>query len=86
MSWIRFDEEGKSASGKTSIWAVASAADKGDSQEQYAVLGSVKWFAPWRRYCFFPGRQTVYEQDCLREIATFCESKTKAHRTAESET
>ena len=34
-------------------------------------LGDVKWFSAWRRYAFYPGRLTVYEPTCLRDIATF---------------
>jgi len=85
MSWVRFDEDGRSASGKTAIWTVASTADKGEQQEQYVGLGKVKWFGAWRRYCFFPAEQTVFEQDCLRDIANFCEQQTKKRRAAQSE-
>jgi hypothetical protein len=46
-------------------------------------LGDVKWFSAWRRYAFYPGRLTVYEPTCLRDIATFidglmAERKTKS--------
>lgn len=44
------------------------------------VLGTVAWFGRWRRYAFFPGPETVYEQQCLRDIAAFCEEQTKMHR------
>lgn len=80
MSWIRFDEDGKSASGKTSVWTVATMHDKADSDEQYSGLGAIKWYGAWRRYCFFPLGQTIFEQDCLRDIAAFCEKQTKAQR------
>jgi len=37
------------------------------------VLGQVKWFPQWRKYSFFPVQCTVYEKQCLRDIANFCE-------------
>ena len=42
-------------------------------------IGMVKWYGPWRKYCFFPEAYTVFEKVCLREIADFCEQKTKGH-------
>ena len=44
------------------------------------VLGTVKWFSSWRKYCFFPLPSSVYEEDCLREIALFCETQTLIHK------
>jgi hypothetical protein len=35
-------------------------------------IGRVKWHAPWRRYCFFPEADTLYDAACLDEIAGFC--------------
>lgn len=43
-------------------------------------LGSIGWFAKWRKYAFFPDVETVFEQDCLRDIAAFCEELTTEHR------
>lgn len=59
--------------GKTFIWQVARR-DKGPT-----ILGHVRWFPRWRRYCFYPHTDTVYEQDCLRDIATLCEDQTRKH-------
>ena len=58
---------------KTSVWRV-------HSKEDPIALGIIKWFARWRKYCFFPITDTVYEQVCLREIADFIERKTKEHK------
>jgi len=35
------------------------------------VLGIVKWFAPWRQYCYFPSVQAVYSRGCLADIQKF---------------
>ena len=69
--WIQFVEF--PAAGKTRNWTVTA-------NEGGAVLGIVKWYIPWRKYCFFPERNCVFEQDCLRDIAEFCEVRTKTHR------
>ena len=31
-------------------------------------LGEIKWYAPWRKYCFYPGDSTVFDSKCLQDI------------------
>ena len=69
--WLRFDLA--PSRGKTSVWFVVS-------KQQGETLGEIKWYGGWRRYCFFPFAETLYEQDCLRSIAEFCETETCKHR------
>lgn len=40
-------------------------------------LGNIGWFGRWRRYAFYPLSGTVFEQDCLRDIASYIEAMTK---------
>lgn len=49
------------------------------------AIGQVRWFGSWRKYCFFPYEETVYEEVCLREIAEFCEKVTKEHKAKKKE-
>jgi len=36
------------------------------------ILGCVKWYAPWRRYCFFnTAIELVFDTVCLAEIKDF---------------
>jgi hypothetical protein len=63
MQNLNFILAGNSLSGMTQIWKVESAHTGVD-------LGVVKWYASWRRYAFFPGN-TLFDADCLREIASF---------------
>lgn len=70
--WLRADES-PSASGKTSIWRLTPV-------DATLPIGEVAWYGPWRRYVFRPDPDTVYEQDCLRALADFCERKTREHR------
>ena len=34
-------------------------------------LGIIKWFGAWRKYCFFPEEELVFDVDCLQEIIIF---------------
>jgi hypothetical protein len=74
-SWLTFVEAGTSTSGKTRLWAVTAKADGGR-------LGTVLWWAPWRKYAFVPTGDPVFEEDCLRDVAAFCERQTRDHRAA----
>ena len=48
--------------GKTYVWDVFCS---------NAALGQVRWYAPWRRYCFMPATATVFDASCLSEIVEF---------------
>lgn len=48
--------------------------------EDAVELGEVRWHTPWRRYAFFAEVGTIFEQDCLRRIATFVEQQTQRRR------
>ena len=58
---------------KTKTWWVVNKYDD-------THLGWIGWFVRWRKYSFFPKGGTVYEKDCLRDIADFCEEKTIEHK------
>ena len=34
-------------------------------------LGTVKWYGPWRQYCFYPEPQTIWNTGCLADIQDF---------------
>lgn len=63
----------------TKIWHVQT---KGINPN---ILGEIKWYSGWRKYCFFPDEGSLYEQECLRDIAEFCEQTTIAHKAHKSE-
>lgn len=68
--WLEFLMVGATPSGKTLVWEVR-ALNGG------ARLGHVSWFGRWRCYAFWPDPRTIYERECLRDIADFCERETK---------
>jgi len=44
-----------------------------------SLLGYVKWFPNWRKYCFFP-LNSLFDDKCLMQVATFCLEATTAHK------
>jgi hypothetical protein len=68
--WIRFVERDTPDGLKTKRWFVFSI--QGND-----LLGTVSWFGRWRKYVFTPMLQTVFEEDCLRDIAVFLELATR---------
>lgn len=34
------------------------------------ALGGIKWYAPWRRYCFFPTEDKLFDAGCLETITS----------------
>jgi len=72
---IRFDE--LTPNPATKRWAVMP---KDGSQQ----IGTISWYGPWRKYCFFPMAATVFEEVCLREIGCFIEGETILHRRKKS--
>lgn len=74
--WVSFQLEERKRGAKTDVWHVWSIKEA----PMTAHLGIVKWFAPWRKYAFFPAEQTLYEQDCLRDLAEFVEVETVKQR------
>ncbi len=45
-------------------------------------LGEIKWYAPWRHYCFFPTQDlpTVHSDRCLFQISQFITKLNCEHR------
>ena len=72
---------------KTQLWEIFS-------KENHTWLGRIKWFARWRCYSwsstyitgdhFAEGQRfvsdIVFEKECTREIADFCDKLTIEHR------
>lgn len=72
MSYLAIVEEPSHPSHKTRRWKVLNIRGH--------LLGIIQWCSPWRQYTFEPCFPTIFEEDCLREIAQFVEDRTKEHR------
>ena len=80
MSFIQYDPGclqlqllARPADRKTDTWIVAPAVGG-------SALGQVKFHGAWRKYCFFPNGETLYDPGWLRLIADFCEQQTNTWR------
>lgn len=62
--WIATAFEGMSDSGKTHRMVIVSK-ESGDR------LGEIRWYGAWRKYAFFPDAETLFENQCLQDIAEF---------------
>jgi hypothetical protein len=69
--WIRFVPS--TPKPKTKTWRV-------DSIESGVELAYIEWSGRWRCYVFVPLIDTIYEKQCLRDIADFCEQQTIEQR------
>ena len=45
-----------------------------------SVLGTIKWYSPWRKYWFTPLGNTGFDDNCLDVISAFCKKLKKEHR------
>jgi hypothetical protein len=71
-SHLLFHDEGLSRpKGKTKVFTVYSSQSK-------SLLGYIKWYGAWRSYCFFP-LNSLFDSNCLIEVAVFCDEKTNLH-------
>lgn len=74
-TYIRFTEYPMPPAHKTRLWRV-------ETKERGDVLGEVRWFGRWRKYCFEPFGRAVFEEVCMREISDFIVARTREHREA----
>ena len=61
------------STGKTNVYEVVA-------KSNITILGYIKWHGAWRKYGFFPEAKTVFEPDCMRDLATCCEELTQKWR------
>ena len=41
------------------------------SESSDELIGTIKWFANWRQYCFYPEPNTIWNRGCLIDINSF---------------
>lgn len=71
--YLRTEEGSPPPSGKTKTWDIISV------RGNY-LLGGVKWCGRWRRYAFYPEPEMIFEHNCMRDLADFCEQRTAEHK------
>ena len=35
------------------------------------LLGTIKWYNHWRKYCFYPESNIIWDNKCLMELVKF---------------
>lgn len=51
------------------------------SKSQGSTLGQIKWYSPWRQYCFMPSPQCVFNVGCMGDIIALIEELREERRT-----
>jgi len=59
---------------RTSVYDVLT------KDEDEIKLGTIKWYAHWRQYGFFPEKETVFEKTCMGDITKFLISLNQSQR------
>jgi hypothetical protein len=73
MKWIEIKEIKPLKERKTKTFKVTAKQDG-------ATLGFISWAGRWRKYVFEPVECTMFEWDCLRDIADFLYNETKEYK------
>lgn len=34
-------------------------------------IGQIKWYGAWRKFCFYPNGDTIWDNKCLEQIIAF---------------
>jgi hypothetical protein len=63
---------------KTAVWGVFS-------KHHDDKLGVIKWFGPWRQYCFFSMDVAVFSSGCFQDLTKFLVSLNEGRKKGRSE-
>lgn len=44
------------------------------------TIGTIKWYGAWRKYCFFPNNDTVWDINCLNDITRLIKDITQQYK------
>ncbi len=64
MNYLTLVLIGTSDSGKTKVYDVVN-------RQNAITVGQIKWFGRFRKYCFFPVDNMVFDATCLTAISEF---------------
>lgn len=70
IEYIKFVHQRFSESGKTIVFEVYN-------QDESHFLGLIKFKATWRRYCFYPEPNRLFDVSCMKAIIDFIELQMK---------
>jgi hypothetical protein len=44
------------------------------------LLGQIKWYGPWRQYCYFPSVHILLNKGCMQDVIANIDQKMAARR------
>lgn len=44
------------------------------NNSNFQIIGKIKWYSGWRKYCFFPETGTLWDSKCLNELTVALEN------------
>ena len=50
------------------------------SKHSESEIGIVKWYGAWRKFCFFPNGETIWDTNCLIEVISFIDNLNKKYK------
>lgn len=59
---------------KTKVYGIFSLTDD--------LIGTIKWYGRWRQYSFFPDKDTVWNEGCIKDLQNFIRQITIEHKEA----
>ena len=71
--YLRFEQVDTPPGRKTAVWNVIS-------QSSGAILGTIRWHGPWRQYTLWPTNGTLYNVECLTDLADRLATCNRWHR------
>ena len=71
MSFLAFTEG--TPKPKTRTWTIQSTMGGGE-------LGTISWYAPWRKYTYHSLPGLVFDSKCLKEIVDFLDKANSDHK------
>lgn len=42
-----------------------------NSKDLKIGLGTIEYYSPWHKFCYFPVSRTVFDEQCLQDIINF---------------
>lgn len=49
------------------------------------LLGKIKWYNHWRKYCFYAEDNIIWDTKCLNELITFLDNLNQEHKNKKKE-
>jgi hypothetical protein len=71
--YIYIKEIGESPSRKTKIFGVIN-------KRENRVSGEIRWYGGFRKYCFYPNSDFLFDSDCLQMIVEYLNTLNNWHK------